>query len=90
MADTYGGSPYMSYGGDDSMGGSDDTSGGFFGGNDIFGGDPCFAQNVLIGLIVLYLLYTFVYLPSQNKGTEGFSVNNTYQNFSNKVANMLL
>ena len=88
MTDTYLGSPYMSYGGDDSMGGND-ASGGIFGGNSVFGGDPCFAQNVLIGLIVLYMLYTFVYLPSQAKSTEGFSVKDTYQNFSNKVSDML-
>ena len=82
----------MSYGGDDSMRGSDDAAGGFFGGNSVFGGDPCFAQNVLIGVIVLYLLYTFVYLPSQNKGTEGYgssSLSNVGSYLKNTVSSYL-
>ena len=34
-----------------------------------YGGEPdCTARNIVIGVIVLYLLYVYVFLPSQNNG----------------------
>lgn len=62
------GSMYMSYGG-----GYGDTSGGdgtgFFGGSgSIFGGGmKCCIQNMLIAGIVIFMLYTFVYVPMKQQ-----------------------
>jgi len=78
MADTYGGSPYMSYGGNGDCKQND----GIFGG--VFGGDPCLSQNILIFLIVLYMLYTFVYLPSQDKSTEGMTMRERVRVMANR------
>lgn len=63
-----GGSMYMSYGGGyGDTGGGDGT--GFFGGSgSIFGGSMrCCIQNMLIAGIVIFMLYTYVYLPMQHQ-----------------------
>ncbi len=81
MADeSYGESPYMSYGGSEDGA----SGGGIFGGN-IFGGDPCFSQNVLIALIVMVLLYVFVYLPSQKKRNDGFGERDVVETYNAAV-----
>ena len=43
-----------------------------------YGGEPdCTARNIVIGVIVLYLLYVYVFLPSQNNG-DGYGDGSTY------------
>jgi len=74
----YGGSMYMSYGGGygDTSGG-DDT--GFFGGSgSIFGGGmKCCIQNMLIAGIVIFMLYTYVYVPMQQKEMQSCKMNSS-------------
>jgi len=67
-----GGSPYMSYGGND-----EETYGG-----DVYGGDMYNAGNIVLGLLVLYLLYVVFYVPYQEKSKskvkEGLYFRNVY------------
>lgn len=68
-----GGSPYMSYGGNDDA----DTYGG-----DVYGGSMYDVGNIVLGLLVLYLLYVVFYVPykekSKSKVKEGLYFRDVY------------
>jgi hypothetical protein len=69
-------SPFINYGGSSN----EETA---------YGGEPdCTLRNTVIALIVLYLLYVYVYLPSQQNRVE-YGYDSQYDYFTNDFSNFL-